>query len=174
MTLSFPQPGLTSRWLFKEEISHLLGPRLHFRYVEWGRGSKGGLVSFLARILMYSFRVNELPGNRFLGVKKLWQMCSPQRQRQRLLAGRRCCSYPEIWGRGRERPARGIGVHRGLSNGALPSALPQGFGPLLQKWVALGSKREGIENAMKVQVTGVLISCRRQRGTSRAGLGVCE
>ncbi|XP_061270266.1 uncharacterized protein LOC133246211 [Bos javanicus] len=31
VTLSFPQPGLTSRWLFKEEISHLLGPRLHFR-----------------------------------------------------------------------------------------------------------------------------------------------
>ncbi|KAM7245276.1 hypothetical protein CapIbe_003802 [Capra ibex] len=30
VTISFPQPGLTSRWLFKEEISHLLGPRLHF------------------------------------------------------------------------------------------------------------------------------------------------
>lgn len=32
-------------------------------------------------------------------------------------------------------------------------------------------EREGIENAMKVQVTGVLINRRRQRGTSRAGLG---
>ncbi|CAM9909023.1 unnamed protein product [Rangifer tarandus platyrhynchus] len=31
VTVSFPQPSLTSRWLFKEEISHLLGPRLHFR-----------------------------------------------------------------------------------------------------------------------------------------------
>lgn len=81
----------------------------------------------------------------------------PQRQRQRLLAGRRCCSYWEIWGRGRERPACGTGVHEGLSHGVLLSALPQGFGPLLQKCIGI-EEREGIENAMKVQVTGVLIS----------------
>ena len=30
-------------------------------------------------------------------------------------------------------------AYTGLS---VPSALPQGFGPLLQKWVALGLKRE--------------------------------
>lgn len=92
---------------------------------------------------MYSFRVNELPGNRFLGVKKLWQMRPAQRQRQRLLAGRRCCSYPEIWGRGQESQHVALGFIEGCLMGlSVPSALPQGFGPLLQKWVALGLKRE--------------------------------
>ena len=141
--LSFPQPGLTSRWLFIEEIAFPFArasPALQVCRV--GRGSESGLFSFLAGILRYSLRVNEFPRKQVMRVKRRKQKRPLQRQRRCSELGEGALLARKL-GAGVEGAlsARGNGVNSGLTRGS-PTGPAQGLPSPAPKVGGTGGRRE--------------------------------